>query len=75
MQFEVKDILLPLLAGFSAISWWAISTSISRLLDSLERMTVSVQSLTVKMAVVVDRVELHENRLTRLERNKGSPDG
>lgn len=39
----------------------------SRISSSLVELTESVKSLNIKMAVIVEKVETHEQRLSRLE--------
>ena len=57
------DLALTLLGGVLSFVGWSISKDIRRL-------TISVDDLNVKMAVVIEKIQSHERRIQSLEKRK-----
>jgi len=60
--------IVPYLFGFMAlaIAGW-VARSIDKLADAVDSMKLSVGSLNLNVAVVIEKVANHEKRIERLE--------
>lgn len=60
-KLSIASLAIPIL-GFLAIK------VLNRIEQSLEKLTASIEGLTVKIAVICERVDNHEKRIESIER-------
>jgi prefoldin subunit 5 len=81
MEFQAKEIILAIGAGAVTALGWVISNSVKlamssiskdfhKLASTVERLESSVQTLNVNMAVVVQKVEIHDRKFESLDQFK-----
>lgn len=57
---DVMDLVFTLIGALTSVIFWRLS-------EDVRQMTESVKQLNMNVAVVIERVDTHEKRITRLE--------
>lgn len=61
--------VLSIICGLVAVIFYGISTNLKDVTESVRDMADSVKELNTNVAVIVERVDGHEKRITRLEKD------
>lgn len=70
MDFNVREILFPVFGGIASIIGWAFVNFLAKLERNFDKLTESVETLNVNVAVLLKQVPGLERRIERLEADK-----